>query len=171
MRQRDLFAQAVDLGALVGGCAALVGGDGPSVAVFVVVDSSSPWVLACPSQVEEIVEHLSANAREAMPDGGRLVVRLWDVHLDEARAAVLGVQPDPGAFVALSVADTGCGMAETTRAQCFEPFFTTKSGRAGLGLTVVHGIARACGWGVEVVSAPGRGTTVTLYLPQLGPSR
>jgi signal transduction histidine kinase len=169
MRQRDLFPQAVDLGTLVSGCRLLGSGDGPAVAVFVVLESSSPWVMACPSQIEEIVERLSANAREAMPAGGRLVLRLQDDHLDEVRAVALRVRPGP--FVALAVTDSGCGMDEPTRARCLEPFFTTRPGHTGLGLAVVSGIAWSSGWGIEVASRPGRGTTVTLFIPTLESSR
>jgi PAS domain S-box-containing protein len=123
-------------------------------------------VRADPSQLHQIVMNLVVNARDAMPTGGRLTLATSSAELGaEWGERHPGVRP--GAFVALSVHDTGIGMDLRTMASCFEPFYTTKEpGRGtGLGLSTVYGIAQQHGGCVEVASAPGEGTTFTVYLP------
>jgi signal transduction histidine kinase len=125
-----------------------------------------PQVVADPSQLEQVVLNLVLNARDAMPDGGRLVVSLAPIVLDEAFVAI---RPGSrlGRHVRLAVEDTGTGMAPDVLSHIFEPYFTTKAaGRGtGLGLSTVYGIVKQSGGYVTAESTVGRGTTVSVYLP------
>lgn len=120
-----------------------------------------------PSEVENAILNLVLNARDAMPDGGRLLIETSNVTVDEAQAIEMkGI--DQGEFVRLSISDTGTGIAPEVLSKVFEPFFTTKrtSRGSGLGLSTIYGFARQSGGTVTIYSEQGRGTTVNLYLPR-----
>jgi two-component system cell cycle sensor histidine kinase/response regulator CckA len=121
-----------------------------------------------PAQVQQVIMNLVLNARDAMPDGGRVVIktRNWD----GPRPGQNGHQEFCDSWVALAVSDTGCGMDAETRARLFEPFFTTKKpGQGnGLGLATVYRIVTHEGGTIEVESEAGKGTRVVVYLPRAG---
>jgi two-component system cell cycle sensor histidine kinase/response regulator CckA len=126
---------------------------------------------ADPGHMNQILMNLAVNARDAMPDGGRLLIETRNVDLDKHDAKRPG-STQQGAFVLLSVTDTGCGMDEATRLRIFEPFFTTKAPDkgTGLGLSTIYGIVHMCGGHIEVDSEVGRGTTFRIYLPEGQPT-
>lgn len=136
------------------------------------LDISAPQQLglikADPGQIEQIIVNLAVNARDAMPEGGRLVLEVSDQHLDEEY-----VKRHPytkaGEYVMLAVSDTGCGMSAEVKQHLFEPFYTTKPlGKGtGLGLATSYGAVKQHGGSIEVYSEPGHGTTFKIYFPRL----
>ena len=122
---------------------------------------------ADPGELENAIVNLAINARDAMPEGGTLIISCANVSIDAAAAAQTP-DAEPGTYVALAVEDTGAGMSQEVLAGAFDPFFTTKEvGKgSGLGLSMVYGFAKQSNGHVTIESAPGRGTTVTLFLPR-----
>jgi CheY-like chemotaxis protein len=139
---------------------------GEAVTVEIDTDPQLWPSLVDPSQFESAILNLAINARDAMPDGGRLLIAIRNAAITEADGRRLDLAP--GDYVAVTVSDTGSGMAPEVQQRCFEPFFTTKDvGKGtGLGLSQVYGFARQSGGTVTVESLVGQGTTIALYLPR-----
>ncbi|HUF35611.1 MAG TPA: PAS domain S-box protein [Gemmatimonadales bacterium] len=142
---------------------------GEDIELRVDLDPDLGPVLADAGQMEQVITNLSVNARDAMPRGGVLILRTRNLSADEIPAGDPESPPLLGELVALSVADTGTGMDERTRARLFEPFFTTKEmGRGtGLGLATVYGIVRQSGGHIRVQTRLHEGSAFTVYLPRV----
>ena len=125
------------------------------------------FVKADASQIEQVIVNLVLNARDAMPTGGHVTIETANIALTDDRLEADGLSLEPGPYVMLAITDTGIGMDEATRAHAFEPFFTTKGkGKGtGLGLATVYGIIDQSGGGIAMRTAPGRGTSIRIYLP------
>jgi PAS domain S-box-containing protein len=163
-RRQALQTRPVDVSDLLGGMQDLIASSiGSSVELRTAVAKDLPAAAADPNQLELAILNLCVNARDAMEGGGVLTVAADRVVLGPRSAEAL----KPGAYVRISVIDTGCGMDEATVARAVEPFFSTKGvGRGtGLGLSMVHGLAAQLGGAFALTSAPGEGTRADLYLP------
>jgi PAS domain S-box-containing protein len=157
----------VDLNGLVGNLVRLLPPlIGEDLALVTVLAPSIGMVRADPGQLEQVIMNLVVNARDAMPDGGRLTIATANEQISDFDSRASPELP-PGRYVMLTVRDTGTGIDPATLPSIFEPFFTTKErGRGlGLGLATVYGIVKQCEGHIDVESAPGRGTSVRVYLP------
>jgi PAS domain S-box-containing protein len=168
-RRQTLQPRPVDAGELIQGMEELIRHTvGPAIAVEARRGDRIWPVLCDPNQLESALLNLAINARDAMPDGGRLTIATRRLCLSAADIAGLeGAKP--GEYVEIAVSDTGTGMDHTTKARAFEPFFTTKpTGEgSGLGLSQLYGFIQQSNGSVHLDSAPGQGTVVRLYLPRL----
>ncbi|MET4717531.1 signal transduction histidine kinase/CheY-like chemotaxis protein [Bradyrhizobium japonicum] len=163
-RRQPLQAIPVNIGLLVAEMGDLISSTtGPQIQVTVDTPEDLPAAMADPNQIEMAILNLSVNARDAMPDGGKLRISAKARTVGDSHNSELA----PGTYVCISVADTGIGMDEFTLARAVEPFFSTKGvGRGtGLGLSMVHGLASQLGGALTIRSAVGAGTTVELWLP------
>ncbi len=166
-RKQVIQPRVLDLGALVAEMEKmlrrLIGED---VELIIRAQAGALRIKADPGQIEQIALNLVVNARDAMPQGGRLTIETAGVDLDE-RFAREHPGARPGSYVMLAVGDTGCGMTPEIQARMFEPFFTTKEpGKGtGMGLATVYGIVKQSDGYIGVASEPGRGTTFSIYMP------
>lgn len=166
-RRQTLDPKASDINRIVAGMQELISRSvGPGVAVETVAAGGLWMAFVDVGQLENALLNLCINARDAMPDGGRLTIETGNRWLDERAAAQRGVSP--GQYVSLCVSDTGAGMSPEIVARVFDPFFTTKpiGQGTGLGLSMVYGFAGQSGGAVRIYSEVGRGTMVCIYLPR-----
>ena len=168
-RQQPLKPETVDANKLVAGMSDLLrhslGGD---VQLETVLAGGLWRTHADPNQLENVILNLAVNARDAMPEGGRLTIETANCHLDDRYTAAHPFVT-PGHYVLIAVTDTGGGMSSEVMAKAFDPFFTTKEvGKGtGLGLSQVYGFVKQSGGHVKIYSEAGQGTTVKVYLPRL----
>jgi len=167
-RKQVLRPRVIELGDVVRGMEPLVRRlVGSPIQLTILPPTASARVFADPHQIEQVLMNLVVNARDAMPEGGRLTVEVTERELDGEAAEFLGLAAET--YVALSVSDTGAGMDTETRARIFEPFFSTKGDRGtGLGLSTVFGIVRQHEGAIGVDSEIGVGTTFSVLLPRTG---
>jgi CheY-like chemotaxis protein len=167
-RQQVLQPRVLDLNETVRGIGPLLDRLlGEAVTLELRTDEALGAVTADPAQVEQVLLNLVVNARDAMPNGGRLQIETGNVVADADFARLHHPMP-PGSYVRLVVRDTGIGMDETTMARAFDPFFTTKAlgHGTGMGLSTVYGIVKQSGGFIWMESELGRGTTFTIHLPR-----
>jgi len=168
-RRQPLDPRPLNANVLVNGMTDLLQRSlGETISMQTVLGAGLWSIEADANQLENTILNLAVNARDAMPDGGRLTIETANVHIDETYAAS-AVDVTPGHYAMISVSDTGSGMDRATVEHAFEPFFTTKPvGKGtGLGLSQVYGFVKQSGGHVKIYSEVGVGTTVRIYLPRL----
>jgi two-component system cell cycle sensor histidine kinase/response regulator CckA len=169
-RRQVLQPEFLDLNASVTRIATMLGrmiGDDVELVSVLGGDLGTIW--ADPTQVEQVLMNLAVNARDAMPQGGRISIRTANLEVDEVYARQ-HPSTRPGSYVLLTVSDSGIGMDKETQSRIFEPFFSTKGiGRGtGLGLSTVFGIVKQSAGAISFYSEPGRGTTFKIHFPRCG---
>lgn len=166
-RRQTLDPRSTDVNRLVADMEDLIRRTvGPGVAIDVLCDDALWNCLVDPPQLESALLNLAINARDAMPNGGRLTIETGNTYID--RRAATECELEAGEYVTLRVADTGTGMTPDVIERAFDPFYTTKpiGQGTGLGLSMIYGFARQSGGQVQIQSLIGRGTTMRLYLPR-----
>ncbi|MGC2332405.1 MAG: PAS domain S-box protein [Candidatus Acidiferrales bacterium] len=143
---------------------------GEDIELLTSLDPALGKIRADQGQIEQVIMNLVVNARDAMPEGGRLVIETANFEIDDKFARRYAYPVLPGAYILLTVSDNGIGMDTATQQRIFEPFFTTKEkGKGtGLGLSLVYGVVKQSGGYIDVVSTRGKGTTFNIYLPCVG---
>jgi PAS domain S-box-containing protein len=167
-RRQVLAPKIIELNALLGGMTDMLHRTlGESIEIRLTIDANLWSARVDPSQLESALLNLAINARDAMPEGGRLTIEASNRRLNEEYAAY-HVEVSPGPYVLLAVTDTGIGMSSAVLQHAFDPFFTTKDvGKGtGLGLSMVFGFIKQSGGHVKAYSEEGHGTTIKLYLPR-----
>jgi PAS domain S-box-containing protein len=165
-RQQRIAAEPLDLNTVIQGMAPLLRSTiGANIGINIQTEPDLSTALADPTQVELAILNLAINARDAMPDGGAIILETANVTLGEP---IWPEEPAPGDYVAVRVSDTGSGISDAVRERMFEPFFTTKGiGKgSGLGLSQVLGVVKQLGGGLAVRSAPGKGAGISIFLPR-----
>lgn len=167
-RRQALEPRSVDMGRIIRDMSDMLRRTlGENIQVETVIAGGLWNTLIDPHQVENTVLNLAINARDAMPEGGRLTLEVGNAHLDDAYALAHG-EVTPGQYVMLAVTDTGTGMTPEVMSRVFEPFFTTKpEGKGtGLGLAQAYGFTKQSGGHIKIYSELGHGTSIKLYLPR-----
>ena len=166
-RRQALAPQPIEPNKLVSGMSDLLRRAlGESIALETVLGSGVWLTSADPNQLETAILNVAVNARDAMPNGGKLTIETSNAFLDEPYAAA-HQEVTPGQYAMIAVSDTGIGMKKDVIAKAFDPFFTTKEHGTGLGLSQVFGFIKQSGGHAKIYSEPGEGTTIKLYLPRL----
>jgi len=167
-RQQVLAPKVLDLSAVVSEVEKMLGRlIGEDIELITVSEPALGRVKADQGQIEQVILNLAVNARDAMPQGGKLIIETSNAEIDDVFAQQSPYPIELGSYVCLAVRDTGVGMDAATREQVFEPFFTTKEkGKGtGLGLSMVYGVVKQSGGYITVYSELGAGTTFKIYLP------
>jgi CheY-like chemotaxis protein len=168
-RRQPLNPKPIDVNTLVSGMSDLLHRTlGESTDVLAVQGVGLWRIEADATELEAAILNLALNARDAMPQGGRLTIETANADIDRAYS-IQHAEVLPGQYVAISVSDTGTGMSEDVLSRAFEPFFTTKpvGEGTGLGLSQVYGFVKQSGGHVKIYSEPGHGTSIKIYLPRL----
>ncbi|HTV57766.1 MAG TPA: PAS domain S-box protein [Verrucomicrobiae bacterium] len=169
-RQQVLDPKVLDLNAVVSDMEKLLRRlIGEDIELTTVLDAHLGRLKADNGQLEQVIMNLAVNARDAMPQGGKLIIQTENAVMDEEFVRRYPYPVKPGPYILLTVTDSGIGMDAETKARAFEPFFTTKEkGKGtGLGLSTVYGVVKQSGGYIEIVSSPGAGTIFQIYLPRV----